>query len=91
MQITIQVDPAMAKALQSTKKRGKADAAIQIRDLLQKVNASIEAMHPGTQDGELSHYFTVNVSDADALALQDALLQAKGVTAAYIQPSEELP
>ncbi len=48
-------------------------------------------MHPESQDVDLGRYFTIDVGDTEAPALQDSLLQSKGVTAAYIQPAEELP
>lgn len=89
MQLAVQVDSALAEAISSGKSNG--DAVRQLRALLHKANASMELTHPGAQDSELSLQFTVNVSDSEARALQDALLATKGVTAAYIQPSEELP
>jgi hypothetical protein len=89
MQITLQVDQALAVALQSP---GRAlSSACQIHDLLGKAHASLEPMHPGTQDTDLGRFFTVDVLDAEALTLQEALLKTKGVTAAFIAPSEELP
>jgi hypothetical protein len=89
MQITLQVEQALAVALQSP------DQALQgarrVHDLVRKAHASLEPMHPGTPDIDLSRFFIVDVRDTEASALQDALLQTKGVTAAYIQPLEELP
>ena len=89
MQITLQVEQALAAALQS------ADMPLQnarrVDDLLRRAHASLEPMHPGAQDSDLSRYFIVSVGDSEASALQDELLRTQGVTAAYIQPSEELP
>lgn len=65
--------------------------ARQVIDLVRTARASLQAMHPESQDVDLGRYFTIDVGDTEAPALQDSLLQSKGVTAAYIQPAEELP
>jgi hypothetical protein len=59
--------------------------------LLQTAGASILPMHPDPVEGDLGLYFTIDVPDAQASALQDALLQTPGVTAAYMQPPAALP
>ncbi len=89
MQITLQVERALAAALQPPGQPSQ--DARRLHDLLIRAHASIEPMHPGTHDSELSRYFTVDAQEAVASALQDALLQTEGVTAAYIQPPEALP
>lgn len=89
MQMILQVEPGLAAALQSPEK--PLQSAHRVNNLLLKARASVEPMHPGTQDIDLNRYFIVNVADSEASALQHELLQTDGVTAAYIQPSEALP
>ena len=89
MQITLQVEQSLAAALQSPDQH--LQNAGPLNDVLAKAHASLEPMHPGAQDDDFSRYFTVTVDDSEAPSLQDELLKTQGVTAAYIQPSEELP
>jgi len=89
MQIILQVVPALVAALQLSEQTS--DEAIQLQAVLSEVHASLEPMHPGTHDTDLSRFFTVEAPDGEASALRDALLQTKGVTAAYFSPQEEMP
>ena len=54
MQITLQVEQALAVALQSPDKR--LQNARRVYDLLRQAHASLEPMHPGTQNIELRRY-----------------------------------
>jgi hypothetical protein len=89
MRLILQVDQALADALLRSKEM--APNASEIRALLSRAQAVLGPMHPGTQGTELGLYFAVDVPDGQAQDLQEALLKTQGVTAAYMQPPEDLP
>ena len=89
MQITLQVNEALSTPLRVCDE-SNGDVR-RILALLDASKASVEAMYSNTQDREMSRFFTVLVPDEAGPALQDALLKAQGVTAAYVAPPLALP
>lgn len=87
MQITLEVEPALASALGST-----VDARSQLlRKVLADFNATLRHVPDDPQDAVLSNYFSIDVSDARAAQLQDVLLGTDGVKAAYMAPQPAAP
>ena len=62
MQITLQVEQALAVALQLPDKH--LQKVRPLNDVLAKVRASLEPRHPG-RDTDFSRYFTVSVADSE--------------------------
>jgi hypothetical protein len=90
MQITVQVLPEVADALQS----GDAPAAAH-HDLIRlsrELGITLEALHPGSTDRDLKTFFAAEVANpqvADGVLAQ--LRQSPAVLAAYIKPTDALP
>jgi hypothetical protein len=89
MEITLQVRPDVARALQ----RGPPSAESQ--ELLKAaadLGVSLEPIHPGAEDPLLISYFTVAVSDpASVEEVVNRLRQCRAVEAAYVKPPDALP
>jgi hypothetical protein len=52
----------------------------------------LEPIHPGTEDPELTRYFTVEAPDqATAERVMARLRQSKAVEAAYVKPPDAMP
>jgi hypothetical protein len=102
--ITVQFSPKTAQALQQSAAvmgAGEAGAARsgtpvtgagEILNAVREAGATIEPLHPGSDDPQLNRYFVVRVRDArNAEELASRLRSFESTEAAYIKPHEEAP
>ena len=88
MQVTVQVSPDLARALQGSQ-GGPAES---LRQTLAALGARIRPLHPGERDPVLATYFIVEAPSEDAANRAAALLRGHpGVEAAYIKPPDQPP
>ena len=88
--VILQVRPEAARELGG--QRFETREAKEVADTVSALGASLEQMHPGVADDNLTQYFSVQVPDeADAKEAVDRLRNCQAVEAAYVKPSDELP
>ena len=89
MDITVQFSPKTAQALQQS---AGVMGAGEILNAVREAGASIEPLHPGSDDPQLNRYFVIRVRDArNAEELASRLRSFESTEAAYIKPHEEAP
>jgi len=89
MVVTVQVEPATARALHSNDSTGAAGELLAIG---RQYGFRLEPMHPGSAHPELQSFFIADIADPEkAEELSEKLRQHQAVLAAYIKPAEGLP
>ena len=90
MNITLQIQPEVAKALRH--RDVTSPAASKLLGAAKELGVAITPIHPDTADAELSTYFTTTAPDrAAAREVIERLRSCDGVSAAYIKPAASLP
>jgi len=89
MEVIIQLELEAANVLQSHTLL-KSDLAI-LRNVLEKMEATIRPQHLGIDDNELSTFFVVSSIDERARDCLNELRNIEYVTAVYYKPEPELP
>jgi hypothetical protein len=90
MQITVQLQADVARRLHQ---RGPPTAESQeLNHITNQLGVALEPIHPGTEDPELTRYFTAEAPDqATAERVIARLQQSKAVEAAYLKPPDAMP
>ena len=90
MQITVQLQADVARRLHQ---RGSPTAGSQeLNQITNQLGVTLEPIHPGTEDPELTRYFTVEAPDqSTAERVIARLRQSKAVEAAYVKPPDATP
>jgi hypothetical protein len=61
-------------------------------DLARELGVTVEPMHPGTPDPELSRHFSITIPDtAAAEHVLSRIQRHEDVEAAYVKPTDALP
>jgi hypothetical protein len=89
VEIVVRLRPDVAAAMQS----GTTEPVeAELRNTLESLGISLEAVHPGFDDALLAPYFHVEVDDPEAADRVITSLQQSGlVEAAYVKPADEPP
>lgn len=90
MQITVQLQADVARRLHQ---RGSPTAESQeLNQITDQLGVTLEPIHPGTEDPELTRHFTVEAPDqSTAERVIARLRQSKAVEAAYVKPPDATP
>jgi hypothetical protein len=89
MDVVVQLSPDTARLEATSSQKHPLTA---VRKALGKHARTLEPVHPGIDDPELSNTFRVRVPDAKSAAkVVEAVRKVPSVTAAYVKPQDEAP
>lgn len=91
MQVTVQVDPEVARSL-TKGRRAAGRGASKLCRTLDSLSLDLFPLHPGADSENLGSYFAVDVPDAKtAKRVVRRLRPCRGIRAAYVKPVDTLP
>jgi len=96
MRVEIQLDLDAARELhtaaEARARGGASSGADAVQQVAQELGVTVAPVHPGQTHELLAPFFFVDVPDrATAERVAERLQQVKGVGAAWVRPSNELP
>lgn len=88
MDVIVELAPELADDLAGNRPSERAAA---LREELQRLDTSLEPLHPGTSDPELARYFLARAPAGREPLAATRLRERDGVVAAYVKPAGEAP